>query len=689
MVKSADGGYAIAGIITNPDSSRGRTDFLLLKAAADGKLAWYKMFGGAADDQATSIVRSSDGGYALTGYTSSFGPYNNNFWLVRTDSSGNLQWAKAYGRDGLTHKVGAGYNLGLDYGYGDNRAKAVIQTSDGGFAMTGYTGLNGISVWLVKTDSNGVEQWNQTYNGGQQGSSLVQTGDGGFAIAATKYARNGNGPGEIWIIKTNSIGIAEWTQEYPHYDSDNIKNYPIIENFDPCTIIQTKDNALAVLGTAEGAAAKTSYFKVIKTVSFLPSPTQEPQPIKPQTVGTHLSFPQITIRSDGTSTPSNAPIIHNGNLYTFTANFSGSVLIQKDNIIVDGAGYTLLGNGSIIESDGSTTFIQLTDTGIILADREGVQIKNMQFIDFIYDIQLKDSCKRNSIENCTFMGNFGCAIYAPGIDSPNTCENNRIYGNTFDGFDYSLILYNAKECSFVDNTVRQNAGISLIISGISNLFYQNVFLGGGIGFSQGFGNKVIGNTINGTTGLDAPEKNVIVGNAFASKTYGIVDASNCTIFGNSFTKNGVAIEGSSTLNNTIYANNFVNNRLEAGYWEYRGGLVALPTNSWDKEKQGNYWSNYNGTDADQDGIGDTPYVIDSNNQDLYPLMNPINIESYANFTVTSIDTPPTQNSNQKMVLLAAIIVVLILAIAILVLISRRNRIIAKNITPYATRTTSF
>jgi nitrous oxidase accessory protein NosD len=84
---------------------------------------------------------------------------------------------------------------------------------------------------------------------------------------------------------------------------------------------------------------------------------------------------------------------------------------------------------------------------------------------------------------------------------------------------------------------------------------------------------------------------------------------------------GVALGGYHCMaeNNIFYRNTFVNNSKGVGYnWDLYGAR-----NFWDNGKEGNYWSDYNGTDVNGDGVGDTPYIINENNSDRYPLMQPI------------------------------------------------------------------
>ncbi len=106
-------------------------------AAADAPATqWSQTYGGTDWDYAECVVQTSDGGYALAGYTASFGAGYSDFWLVKTDASGTLQWSQNYG------------------GPGSEWAYCVVQTSDGGYALAGRTasfGAGSNDFWLVKT----------------------------------------------------------------------------------------------------------------------------------------------------------------------------------------------------------------------------------------------------------------------------------------------------------------------------------------------------------------------------------------------------------------------------------------------------------------------------------------------------------------------------------------------------------
>jgi predicted secreted protein len=155
-------------------------------------MQWNKTYGGTGDDTEMNLVRTADGGYAITGYTGSFGAGGLDGWLVKTDAAGNMQWNKTYG------------------GTGDDYGIHVLQTVEGGYAIIGYTtsfGAGGEDVWLVKADAAGNMQWNQTYGGtgAEQGWSLIQTSDGGYAMAG--YTSSfGAGGQDFYVVKTDEAG---------------------------------------------------------------------------------------------------------------------------------------------------------------------------------------------------------------------------------------------------------------------------------------------------------------------------------------------------------------------------------------------------------------------------------------------------------------------------------------------------
>jgi len=111
---------------------------------------------------------------------------------------------------------------------------------------------------------------------------------------------------------------------------------------------------------------------------------------------------------------------------------------------------------------------------------------------------------------------------------------------------------------------------------------------------------------------------MITGNSINASSYegiGLYYSSDSNIAGNSITNNQIGVGFYDSSNNSIVDNNIVNNTYQA--------YTESSVNAWDDGSKGNYWSDYDGTDSNQDGIGDTSYIIDTSNQDRYPLMKPI------------------------------------------------------------------
>jgi predicted secreted protein len=133
VIETVDGGYALAG---QTASFGVGTDFWLVKTDAAGNHQWNKTYGGAGYDHADSIMQTSEGGYVLVGTTDSFGAGGSDVWLVQTDASGCVQCSKTYG------------------GTDSEGAACAVATSDGGYAVVGYTASYGFGMWLVKANIN-------------------------------------------------------------------------------------------------------------------------------------------------------------------------------------------------------------------------------------------------------------------------------------------------------------------------------------------------------------------------------------------------------------------------------------------------------------------------------------------------------------------------------------------------------
>jgi hypothetical protein len=198
-----DGGYIIAGETFSYSASD--NNVWLTKVNSVGNEEWSRSFGGSTYDIGFSTQPTNDGGYIVVGITGSFGNGLSDVWLIKTDSQGNEEWNYTFG--------GSLY----DRGY------SVQQTDDGGFIICGNTesfGSGEEDIWLIKTNSDGIQEWNQTFGGSEDdsGYSVQQTTDGGFII--TGYTKSSeNGTYKLWLIKTNSSGSEEWSQTYGNFYS--------------------------------------------------------------------------------------------------------------------------------------------------------------------------------------------------------------------------------------------------------------------------------------------------------------------------------------------------------------------------------------------------------------------------------------------------------------------------------------
>lgn len=225
IIEVASGEYVTAGYTES--YGLGDKDAWLIRVDEDGEILWNKTFGGIEYDYAQSIQQTSDGGFILMGGTSSFGAGDMDFWMIKTDEDGTMQWNKTYG--------------GSEFDYGEEG----WQTSDGGYIFLGYTysfGNGESDAWVIKTDENGNVQWNMTYgdSGQEIGNSILQTPDKGYIISGgstqddKKY--------DLWILKIDQNGNETWTRK--------IKGRLSI-NFGWC-IQQTNDCGYIISGSTRG-----------------------------------------------------------------------------------------------------------------------------------------------------------------------------------------------------------------------------------------------------------------------------------------------------------------------------------------------------------------------------------------------------------------------------------------------------
>ncbi|MBU1983101.1 T9SS type A sorting domain-containing protein [bacterium] len=241
--QTADGGYAVAGWTTS--FGAGDYDFYLVKTNGQGDTLWTRTYGGSSYDIARSIQPTTDGGYILAGYTASFGagtPSSPNFQVVKTNGQGDTLWTRTYG--------------GSDY----DMAYSIQQTTDGGYIVAGSTRSVGgiyLDFYLVKTDSQGDTLWTRTYGGSRydEAYSVQQTDDGGYIMAGWTDSFGAYSQ-DFYLVKTDSEGNTQWTRIYGGSDSE-----------EAYSVQQAFDGGYIVAGYTASFGAGVRDFYLVKTNS--------------------------------------------------------------------------------------------------------------------------------------------------------------------------------------------------------------------------------------------------------------------------------------------------------------------------------------------------------------------------------------------------------------------------------------
>ncbi|WP_299366893.1 hypothetical protein [Winogradskyella sp.] len=218
----------------------------------NGDLSMVKTYGGTNNDSGQAVVSTTDGGYAVLGFTqSNDGDISDkqdesfDYWLLKFDAQDNLQWQKTYGGDN------------------DDRGSDIIQTQDGGYAILGYSFSNNGDItanaglqdfWLAKLDPNGNISWQKSFGfqGADSGISIIQTNDQGYLVSGildvtasggqgeTSINLNKHAGGDYWALKLDSLGNLEWSRYFGGNFTDT-----------PEGIVQTNDNGFIIAGGSD------------------------------------------------------------------------------------------------------------------------------------------------------------------------------------------------------------------------------------------------------------------------------------------------------------------------------------------------------------------------------------------------------------------------------------------------------
>lgn len=249
ITQTTDGGYISVGYATSTNGDvigvHGQNDYWVVRQDASGNVLWKKCLGGSANDYAQSIRQTLDGGYVIGGWTFSAdgditSTHGIDFWVVKLDTSGAIEWQKTYG------------------GSVQEYAYCIRQTTDKGYIITGpsasingdVTGHHaGYDMWVVKIDTAGSLQWQRSLGGTANdfGYDVIQTFDGGYIAVGYTYSNDGDvtgnqGQADAWVLKLDAVGNLQWQKTYGGTATDVTH-----------AIMQTADSGYVVAGYAYSA----------------------------------------------------------------------------------------------------------------------------------------------------------------------------------------------------------------------------------------------------------------------------------------------------------------------------------------------------------------------------------------------------------------------------------------------------
>ena len=282
LLQTSDNGYVVSGIMEG--------GLFIMKTDLNGIEEWMKIYSGDFgnnDYLKQSIDQTYDNGFFITSTVESNNGNKQDIKIIKTDENGNEQWSQVFGE------------LGSDYGFSGH------QTIDGGFILTGSKepdNNSNLDIWLIKTDENGILEWDKNYDLSQEdwSYSVNQTSDGGFIICGFIYNEVNNiNEYELYIMKTDEYGDLEWDKIYGGMGYQ--KGF---------FIQQTLDGGYIICGENENSISyelyiiKTNQFGNITSTFEIPLPNSNKklekivnlkgQEIKPQT-----NTPIIEIYYDG------------------------------------------------------------------------------------------------------------------------------------------------------------------------------------------------------------------------------------------------------------------------------------------------------------------------------------------------------------------------------------------------------
>jgi len=220
IIQTSDGGYLLSG----STSSYGvGGDIWVFKLKQDGTLDWNRTFGGNNTESPTSLIETSDNKYLVSGYIDSYDVGGGDIWLLKVNVDGTLDWNKSFGGNNIESPT------------------SLIETSDNKYLVSGSTtsyGAGNQDIWLLMINVDGTLDWNKTFGGNNidYPNSLINTSDNKFLVAGST-ASYGSGNYNIWLLKINVDGSLDWNKTFGG-DGDGYSR----------SLIETSDNKYLLSG---------------------------------------------------------------------------------------------------------------------------------------------------------------------------------------------------------------------------------------------------------------------------------------------------------------------------------------------------------------------------------------------------------------------------------------------------------
>lgn len=256
--QTLDSGYIITG--STSSFGAGNTDLYLTKLDKMGQLKFQKTFGNYNNENGKSVIQLLDSSYVMLGYTNSVGFGGYDMYLVKADKTGTLLWQKNYG--------------GVDWDFGNS----LKQTADGGFIIAGTTysfGRGNADGYIIKTDALGNITWTKTYGGANDDEfkSVIQTSDGGYALTGYSKSYGDATFGDLWAFKLNATGDSTWCKFYVGVKEDYGNCIIELQNLDILISGGTKSSSIG--GYNQTLMVTYSVTGIQVQSSVFPSPQEE------------------------------------------------------------------------------------------------------------------------------------------------------------------------------------------------------------------------------------------------------------------------------------------------------------------------------------------------------------------------------------------------------------------------------